>query len=69
MARYTGPKFKLSLREGANVTGTISPKLELALKTLPGGRQRRRTQSGYSLRLRAKLRADQLKELHLCDHT
>ncbi len=56
MARYTGPKFKLSRREGVNLTGTTSPRLEGALKTLPGGRERRRTQSGYSLRLRAKQR-------------
>ncbi len=56
MARYTGPKFKLSRREGVNVTGTTSPRLQEALKTLPGGRERRRAPSGYSVRLRAKQR-------------
>ncbi len=56
MARYTGPKFKLSRREGVNLTGPTSLRLEGALKILPGGRERRRTQSGYSLRLRAKQR-------------
>lgn len=56
MARYTGPKFKLSRREGINLTGTTSPRLEEALKTLPGGRERRRTQSAYCVRLRAKQR-------------
>lgn len=56
MSRYTGPKFKLSRREGINLTGTTSPRLEEALKTLPGGRERRRTPSAYGVRLRAKQR-------------
>ena len=28
MARYKGPKFKLARREGVNVTGATSPRLE-----------------------------------------
>ncbi|MFN3326434.1 MAG: 30S ribosomal protein S4 [Bryobacteraceae bacterium] len=56
MARYRGPKFKLSRREGVNVTGTTSPRLEKVLETLPGGRQRPRRVSEYGLRLRAKQR-------------
>lgn len=56
MSRYTGPKFKVSRREGINVTGTTSPRLEEALKTLPGGKVPRRTKSLYGLRLRAKQR-------------
>lgn len=56
MSRYTGPKFKLSRREGVNMTGNTSARLEEALKTLPGGREGCRTQSGYGLRLRAKQR-------------
>jgi small subunit ribosomal protein S4 len=56
MARYRGPKFKLSRAEGVNVTGTTSPRLEQVLNILPGGRRRTRKQSDYGLRLRAKQR-------------
>ena len=56
MARYRGPKFKLSRREGVNVTGTTSPRLEQVLSVPPGGRLRRRKQSDYGVRLRAKQR-------------
>ena len=56
MSRYIGPKFKVSRREGINVTGTTSPRLNEVLKTLPGGKEHRRTKSLYGLRLRAKQR-------------
>jgi small subunit ribosomal protein S4 len=57
MARYTGPKFKLSRREGINLTGTTSPRLEQVINIPPGGRKAaRRRQSDYGLRLRAKQR-------------
>ncbi len=58
MARYTGPKFKMSRREGVNVTGTTSPRLETVLQTPPGQQQRRRRRQAtdYKLRLRAKQR-------------
>ena len=55
MARYTGPKFKLSRREGVNITGTTSPRLEKVLKTPPGGTKRGR-RSEYGVRLREKQR-------------
>jgi small subunit ribosomal protein S4 len=54
VARYRGPKFKLSRREGVNVTGTTSPNLEKVLNVPPGGRQRKRNKSDYGVRLRAK---------------
>lgn len=58
MARYTGPKFRISRREGVNVTGTTSPRLEKVLGIPPGQQRRgRRRQAGdYKLRLRAKQR-------------
>jgi len=56
MAGYRGPKFKLSRREGVNVTGTTSPKLEQVVNTPPGGRRRPRKRSDYGVRLRAKQR-------------
>ena len=56
MARYTGPKFKLSRREGVNVTGTTSPRLEQVLSVPHGGRLRRLKQSDYGVRLCAKQR-------------
>ncbi len=58
MARYTGPKNKISRREGVNLTGTGSASLERRLNVPPGGgttRGRRRT-SEYALALRAKQR-------------
>jgi small subunit ribosomal protein S4 len=55
MARYTGPKFKLSRREGVNITGTASPRLEKVINLPPGGRKKRRP-SDYGLRMRAKQR-------------
>lgn len=56
MARYTGPKFKLSRREGVNVTGTTSARLDEVMNTPPGGRPRTRKPSDYGVRLRAKQR-------------
>ena len=57
MARYRGPKHKLSRREGVNITGTTSPSLadKLSLPPRRTGR-RRRTASEYEVRLRAKQR-------------
>jgi small subunit ribosomal protein S4 len=57
LARYRGPKHKLSRREGVNITGTTSPSLadKLSLPPRRTGR-RRRTASEYEVRLRAKQR-------------
>jgi small subunit ribosomal protein S4 len=56
MARYTGPKFKLSRREGVNITGTASPRLQEVINTPPGGRKPARPRSEYGIQLRAKQR-------------
>jgi small subunit ribosomal protein S4 len=57
MARYTGPKHKVSRREGVNLTGTTSPSLEKRLSLPPGGRRHvRKRASVYADRLRAKQR-------------
>jgi small subunit ribosomal protein S4 len=57
MGRYTGPKFRLSRREGVNLTGTASPRLETVLQIPPGARRGRpRRPSEYGVRLRAKQR-------------
>jgi len=57
MGGYRGPKFKRSRREGVNVTGTTSPRLEEVINLPPGGKPRsRRKQSDYGVRLRAKQR-------------
>lgn len=57
MARYRGPKHKLSLREGVNITGTTSPGLAAKLNVPPERRGRgRRRASEYEVRLRAKQR-------------
>lgn len=57
MARYRGPKHKVSRREGVNITGTTSPSLAEKLNIPPGryGRRRRHA-SEYEIRLRAKQR-------------
>jgi len=57
LARYRGPKHKLSRREGVNITGTTSPSLADKLNVPPGriGR-RRRGAPEYEIRLRAKQR-------------
>ena len=56
MARYTGPKHRLSRRAGFNLTGTRSRSLEGRLQTPPGahGRKRRTRQSEYGKQLREK---------------
>jgi small subunit ribosomal protein S4 len=56
MKGYHGPKFKLSRREGVNLTGTTSPNLEKVLQMPPGGSKRSRKESDYGMRLRAKQR-------------
>ena len=57
MARYRGPKHKLSRREGVNITGTTSPSLADKLSVPPARiRRRRRSASEYEIRLRAKQR-------------
>ena len=57
MARYRGPKHKLSRREGVNITGTTSPSLADKLSIPPGRNgRRRRSASEYEIRLRAKQR-------------
>jgi small subunit ribosomal protein S4 len=55
VARYRGPKHKLSLREGVNLTGTTSPSLQKKLDTQAVDRRRRRA-SELEVRLRAKQR-------------
>jgi small subunit ribosomal protein S4 len=56
MARYTGPKNKLSRREGVNLFGKMSQSLERRLTTPPGsqGRRGRRKVTEYGLQLREK---------------
>ncbi|HEU0173896.1 MAG TPA: 30S ribosomal protein S4 [Blastocatellia bacterium] len=57
MARYKGPKHKLSRREGVNLTGTTSPSLADKLNVPPSRTGRRQRRSGeYEIRLRAKQR-------------
>lgn len=63
MARYTGPKNKLSRRAGMDLFGTGGPSLEKRLTVLPGQRgagARRRKTSEYGLQLREKQRAKQM---------
>lgn len=57
MARYTGPKFKISRRAGINLTGATSPRLEQVIQLPPGGRVKRRKPTEYGVRLQAKQRA------------
>lgn len=58
MARYTGPKNKLSRREGIDIFETGSPSLMRRLNVPPGGRARgRRKESEYARQLREKQRA------------
>lgn len=56
MARYTGPKHKLSRREGYNLFGSTSRSLERRLNVPPGaqGQRRRRKESEYGMQLREK---------------
>ncbi len=56
MGRYTGPKNKLSRREGYNLFGSTSRSLERRLNVPPGihGQKRRRKESEYGMQLREK---------------
>jgi small subunit ribosomal protein S4 len=56
MGRSTEPRFKRSRREGVNITGTTSPRLQEVLNVPPGGRRQSRRRSDYGVRLRAKQR-------------
>lgn len=57
MGRHTGSKFKLSRREGVNLTGTTSQRLQQVIQIPPGPRKKaRRRTSEYGVRLRAKQR-------------
>jgi len=60
MARYTGPKHKISRREGVNLTGTRSRSLERRMRVPPGqhshARPRRPTEYGRQLREKQKLK-------------
>jgi len=57
MARYTGPKNKLSRREGIDIFETGSASLRRRLNVPPGGRTRgRRKHSEYASQLREKQR-------------
>ncbi|MCL4464636.1 MAG: 30S ribosomal protein S4 [Chloroflexi bacterium] len=62
MARYTGPKNKLSRREGYNLFGSTSRSLERRLNVPPGehGMKRRRKVSEYGLQLREKQKVKRL---------
>ena len=55
MSRYTGPKNRLSRREGIDLFGTGGASLQRRLKVPPGGQpSRRRKQTEYAIRLREK---------------
>ncbi len=58
MARYTGPKDKLSRREGVNLFGSASRTLERRLNVPPGMQTRRRPRkpSEFTIQLREKQR-------------
>lgn len=58
MARHTGPKHRLSRREGVNLTGTRSESLRRRLSRPPGAHGDRgvRRRSEYADQLRAKQR-------------
>ncbi len=59
MARYTGPKHKLSRREGVNILDKTSASLQRRLNIPPGqhGRKRKKRLSEYGLQLREKQKA------------
>ena len=63
MARYTGPKHRLSRREGIDLFGTGSASLQRRL-TVPPGQQgqsaRRKKATEYNLQLREKQRAKRM---------
>lgn len=55
MSRYTGPKHRLSRREGIDIFGTGGTSLQRRLNIPPGGQgKRRRKQTEYAGRLREK---------------
>jgi hypothetical protein len=54
MARYRGPTYKMSRREGVNLTGTTSPSLQRRLRVPPGQARRQQRPLEYAIRLRAK---------------
>ena len=54
MARYTGPKHKLSRREGVDLFGTGGVSLQRRLAVPPGGRRRARKPTEFALQLREK---------------
>lgn len=55
MSKYTGPKNRLSRREGIDIFGTGGASLQRRLRTPPGGQaKRRRKQTELALRLREK---------------
>lgn len=63
MARYTGPKHKLSRRAGMDLFGTGGPSLERRLSVPPGQHGtagRRKKLSEYGIQLREKQRAKQM---------
>ena len=59
MARYTGPKHRLSRKEGVNLSDKTSQSLTRRLATPPGihGKKRKRRLSEYGLQLREKQKA------------
>ncbi len=59
MARYTGPKHKLSRREGVNLLDKSSQSLLRRINIPPGvhGKKRKRRLSEYGLQLREKQKA------------
>ncbi|MCL5265450.1 MAG: 30S ribosomal protein S4 [Chloroflexi bacterium] len=64
MARYTGPKHKLSRRAGIDLFGTGGPSLKRRLATPPGqhgaGGRRKKKLSEYGLQLQEKQKAKQM---------
>ena len=58
MARFRGPRNKLSRREGVDLFGTGSPALQRRMDVPPGGRRdaRPKRPSDYGVQLRAKQR-------------
>ena len=59
MARYTGPKHKISRREGVNLLDKTSASLQRRLNIPPGqhGRKRKKRLSEYGQQLREKQKA------------
>jgi len=59
MARYTGPKHRLSRKEGVNLLDKSSKSLMRRLNVPPGihGKKRKKRLSEYGLQLREKQKA------------